>query len=249
LAPQLKVTPVMPTGASAVEIVKIDRMDVAVERWSWEFARTRRDEIDRNFARRCRERPTLWNGRVLLLHRYVIRDGVLRGACFETDYASFLAWRDWDFPDPGVFNIFASAALRSADGAYLVGEMASTTASAGFVYFPCGTPDLDDIGSDGKLDLEGSVRRELLEETGIDIGALDAEPGWTMVHDRGFLGLMKRLTARENAEVLRARIMSNIAGQSQPEFCDVRVLRRRADLDAQMPQFLVSYLEDAWRGD
>ena len=33
----------------------------------------------------------------------------------ETDYASFLAYRDWDFPEPGVYNVFAAAALRAAD--------------------------------------------------------------------------------------------------------------------------------------
>ena len=234
-------------SASNIEIAEIDRVEIAVEPWVWEFARVRRDEIDRNFARRREARPALWNDRVLLLHRYTVSDGVLRGACFETDYASFLAWRDWDFPDAAVFNIFASAALRSADGAFLVGEMAPTTASAGYVYFPCGTPDLEDIGSDGALDLDGSVRRELMEETGLEIGELDAGPGWTLVHERGFLSLMKRLTARENAEAFRARIMRNIAKQLQPEFCDVRIVRGRSDLEARMPQFLVAYLEDVWR--
>jgi len=232
---------------SKIQIADISRADVAFEHWTWEFARARRDEIERNFAQRRTERPTLWNGRAVLLHRYAIGDGVLRGACFETDYASFLAWRDWNFPDAAVFNIFASAALQSADGAFLVGEMAPTTASAGQVYFPCGTPDPEDIGADGALDLDGSVRRELAEETGLEIGALDAAPGWTMVHDRGYLGLMKRLTARQNAEELRARIMSNIAGQTQPEFCDIRIVRGRADLDPRMPRFMVAYLEDVWR--
>jgi 8-oxo-dGTP pyrophosphatase MutT (NUDIX family) len=238
-----------PAGASSVAIAKIERVDVAVEPWTWEFATARRDEIDGNFTRRQQERPTLWNGRVILLHRYTIGDGALRGACFETDYASFLAWRDWNFPDPGVFNIFGSAALQSADGAFLVGEMAPTTASAGQVYFPCGTPDPDDLGAGGALDLDGSVRRELEEETGLEIGALDATPGWTMVHDRGYLGLMKRLKARQSADELRARIMDIIAGQPRPEFCDIRIVRSRADLDPRMPRFMVAYLEDAWRQD
>jgi hypothetical protein len=237
----------LPSSAPTIEITKIDRVEIAVEPWSWEFSLARREEIDRNFARRQRERPALWNGRVLLLHRYAIGNRVLRGACFETDYASFLAWRDWDFPDAGVFNVFASAALRSVDGAYLVGEMAPYTASAGAVYFPCGTPDLEDISAGGALDLAGSVSRELMEETGLDIGMFDAEPGWTLVHDRGFLSLMKLLTMRQSAEEFRAQIMRNLASQTQPEFRDFQIVRGRADLDPRMPGFLVAFLEDVWR--
>ena len=171
------------------EIIELDRVEIAVEPWAWEFAHARRAEIDRHFASRQRERPALWNGRVLLVHRYGVDRGVLRGACFETDYASFLAWRDWDLPDAGVFNVFAAAALQAADGAYLVGEMAPSTATAGQLYFPCGTPDPVDITAGGTLDLAGSLARELLEETGIDIATLDAAPGWCLVRDRGYLAL------------------------------------------------------------
>ena len=185
------------------EIIELDRVEIAVEPWSWEFASARRAAIDRHFASRQRERPALWNGRVLLVHRYEIDHGVLRGACFETDYASFLAWRDWDLPDAGVFNVFAAAALQAADGAYLLGEMAPSTAAAGQLYFPCGTPDPEDITAGGTLDLAGSLARELLEETGIDIATLDAAPGWCLVRDRGYFALMKRLTARQSAEELR----------------------------------------------
>jgi|SRR5208282_2391476 len=229
------------------DIIALERVEIAVEPWSWEFANARREEIDRHFAWRRRELPALWNGRVLLLHRYAIGDGVLRGACFETDYASFLAWRDWDLPDPGVFNVFAAAALRTGDGAYLLGEMSPSTATAGQLYFPCGTPDPEDIGVGGALDLAGSLGRELLEETGIDIATLDAGPGWCLVRDRGFIALMKRLTARQSAQELRARIMRHLASEPQPELSDVRVVRGRADLDPRMPPFIVAFLEQAWR--
>src|SRR5450755_4456484 len=105
----------MPSSALNPEIAEIDGADVVVEPYAWPFAVSRRAEIDRHFAGRQRRQPALWNGRVILFNRWTIEDGMLRGAGFETDYASFLAWRDWDFPDRGVFNIFASAALRAAD--------------------------------------------------------------------------------------------------------------------------------------
>jgi hypothetical protein len=229
------------------EVMALDRAEIAVQPWQWQFAHARRAEIERHFARRKLAQPALWNGRLLLLNRFAVRDGVLRGSGFETDYASFLAWRDWDFPDAGVFNIFAAAALQSADGAYLVGVMAPSTASAGMVYFPCGTPDLADVTAEGVLDLGGNVARELLEETGLDAGVLEAEPGWTLVRDRGFLAMMKRLTASENAERLRSRILRYLAGEPQPEFSDIYIVRGRDDLDPAMPPFLVAYFEHLWR--
>ncbi|HEY2529804.1 MAG TPA: NUDIX hydrolase [Xanthobacteraceae bacterium] len=224
----------------------VDRAEITVESWSWAFADDRRDDIARHFAQIQANRPAVWNGRVLLLNRCIVRGGVLRGACFETDFASLCAWRDWDFPDASVHNIFAAAALRAADGAYLLGEMAPSTANAGMLYFPCGTPEPGDVGPGAVLDLEGNLRRELLEETGIEIGELAAEPGWTMVRDGCYLALFKRLTARQNADECRARIMRYIASEKQPEFANVHIVRGPAHFDPRMPRFVTTFLSDIW---
>jgi 8-oxo-dGTP pyrophosphatase MutT (NUDIX family) len=229
------------------EIFEVDRVEIAVEPWPWPFALEQRERIDRDFRLLQGRRPGVWNGRVLLLQRFAIADGALRGVSFETDYASFITWREREFPDPGVYNFFAAAALRAADGAYLLGEMASDTAGAGRTYFPCGTPEPDDIGPDGVFDLHGNLSRELLEETGITIGELDAEPGWTVVRDRCFLGLMKRLTARHGADELRGRIMGHIAGDRHRELADIRIVRGPADIDSRMPPSVVAFLERQWR--
>jgi hypothetical protein len=235
-------TSAMSSRAPDIKIVELDHVEIAVEPWRWQFAHERREEIDRHFAARRRKQPALWNGRVLLLNRYAIDERVLRGASFEIDYASFLAWRDWDLPDADVSNIFAAAALQSADGAYLVGRMAPSTSVAGQWLCPCGTPDPKDISAAGMLDLAGSVGRELFEETGLDIGTFAAEPGWTLVRDGGFIALMKRLVAGEGAETLRARIMTHLANEALPEFSDIRFLRGPADFDPAMPRFLRAYL-------
>ncbi len=229
-----------------IEIGTLDRVHVTFEPWAWPFAAASRGKIDDHFQKLQRERPRLWNGRVLLLNRCEIGARVLRGTCFEADYASFCAWRDWQPADAGVFNIFAAAAILSADGAYLVGEMAPDTATAGKLYFPCGTPEPDDLDSDGMLDFAGNVGRELLEETGIAITDLTAEPGWSLVRDGGYIALLKTLKARQSAQELRGRIMRHIEGEEQPELVDIRILRSPADFDRAMPRFVTAFLTHCW---
>lgn len=234
------------SSAPNIEIAALDRAEIVFAPWSWPFAADRRQDIDTHFAELCRERSGVWNGRVLLLNRYAIEGGALHGACFETDYASFCSWRDWGFPDARVYNVFAAAALRGADGAFLVGEMAASTANAGLVNFPCGTPEPDDLDAAGRLDLCANLGRELLEETGIGIGEVRAEPGWTMVRDRCFLAFLKVVTAFENADALRARVMRYLAGEQRPEFVDIRIVRSPADLEPAMPRFVTAFLRNFW---
>jgi 8-oxo-dGTP pyrophosphatase MutT (NUDIX family) len=234
------------SSAPDLEIVALDRAEIVIEPWPWRFAAERRADIEENFARLRRERADVWNGRVLLLHSYAIKEAVLRGACFETDFASFYAWRKWNFPDASVSNLFGVAALGAADGAFLVGEMAPSTANAGMIYFPCGTPEPGDLDAGGMLDIAGHVGRELLEETGLDLGGLNTEPGWTMARDGHHLALLKRVTSQCSADELRARIMGHLAREERPEFVDIRIVRSPADFDPAMPPFVTAYLRDFW---
>jgi hypothetical protein len=235
------------SGAAALEIVPVERVEITVAPWQWEFALKRRAEIDAHFAARKERQPALWNGRVLLLRDYRIENGSLSGSSFETDFASFVAWRDWNFPDPDVFNVFAMAAVCSADGGYLLGEMGDHTASAGFLYFPCGTPDPKDVAG-GMLDLAGSAARELFEETGINIATLSARPGWSLVREGNFIALIKSFASAENAQDLRARVMRYLASGAHAELSDIRVVRDRGDLTAQIPRFVITFLEGVWSG-
>src|SRR5438046_4528463 len=82
-------------------VVRIERLDLAFAPRVWPFARSRRAEIDANFARRKAERPALWNGEVLVLYEHTVEGAVFRGSYLKTDYASFISWIDWGFPEAG----------------------------------------------------------------------------------------------------------------------------------------------------
>jgi 8-oxo-dGTP pyrophosphatase MutT (NUDIX family) len=226
-----------------IPIIPLARLDLRFERAPWGFAHERRHEIDAHFARLRVEKPELWNGRVLLLRRGEIADGVLSGAYLETDFASFIAWRDWGFPDKSMRNCFAMAALRSADGAFLLGVMGGHTATAGQIYFAAGTPDPSDLAGE-TVDLERGVMRELTEETGLDPGEVRPQPGWHATPLDQRLALMKVIEARESASVLRKRILAFLATQEQPELCDIHVVGSVDDLHPNMPPYVAAFLAD-----
>ena len=93
----------------------------------------------------------------------------LSASYFETDFASFLAWRDWGFPDPAVFNGFGMGALRCADGAFVMGEMGQHTAECRAHLFSV-RHARSRRHRDGAVDIPGSIVRELEEETGLTPG-------------------------------------------------------------------------------
>ncbi len=230
----------------AVSVVYLDRLHLTFAPKSWVYATERRTEIDAWFAARQRENPALWNGRVLLLHDYAISEGVFSGRYLETDYASFAAWRSWGRPAAAIYDCFGAAAILAADGACLLGVMGPHTINSGRIYFPCGTPDLDDRVGD-RVDLDLNVRRELKEETELDVAEFAAEAGWTTVFDGSLIAHIKVLRSGDSAEVLRSRILDHLGREQQPELADIRIVRGPTDFDPAMPRFVTSFLIDRWR--
>jgi len=229
-----------------IPIIPLARLDLRFEPAPWPFANERRDEIDAHFAKLRLAKPEMWNGQVLLMRRGEMAGGVLSGAYLKTDFASFISWRDWGFPDKSVRNCFPMAALRSADGAFLLGVMGGHTATAGQIYFPAGTPDPNDIDGD-TVDLERGVIRELIEETGLGAADVVAEPGWSATPLGQRLALMKIVQAGDTATALRERIRVFLASQKQPELVDIHVVRGLADLRPTMPPYVAAFLASRLR--
>jgi 8-oxo-dGTP pyrophosphatase MutT (NUDIX family) len=232
---------------NAPSVFHIDGLELTFAPKPWAFANERRADIDAFFEAMRKEKPTLWNGRVLLMHHQVLAAGVLRGEYLETDYASFAAWRHWGRPPAGVRDCFGAGAIVARDGAVLLGVMGAETFNAGLIYFPCGTPDPDDI-VDGKVDLDLSVRRELKEETGLDVAEFEFGPGWTMVVDGPLIAQIKVLRSNEPSIVLRERALAHLATEPHPELADIRIVRGRADIDRAMPRFVTAFLASHFAG-
>ncbi len=228
-----------------IAIVPLERIELAFVPRPWPFAIERRAEIEAHFAALQSANPSLWNGRVLMMHEHAIRGPVFHGAYLETDFATLLAWRHWDYPDARMKNCFAMGALRGGDGGFLLGVMGAHTSNPGRIYFPAGLPDPSDVVG-ARVDLVGNVIREVGEETGLAPGDFEVETDWTAVLAGPRIALIKRLGARAGATALRERILGFLADQSQPELSDIRIVRGPLDLDPMMPPFVTAYLAHVW---
>ena len=232
-------------------IVEVAELDFAFEPTRWNFAEAEAGRIAGHWAELREKKPALFNGRMLLLRRFELKSGAegglrLTGAFFETNYADFVAWDAFGRPGEPVDNCFSMAALRAADGAYLLGEMAPHTFSAGWIYFPAGTPDPADV-FDGKVDLDASARRELLEETGITADEATIRRDWTVVFAPGRIACMKLMTLAVPADQAKARIDAFLARETLAEFARMHVVRTAEDIDeARTPAFVAAYLRAAF---
>jgi 8-oxo-dGTP pyrophosphatase MutT (NUDIX family) len=234
-----------------LHVLEVAHLDFALDPEPWRFAETERGAIAQHWTQTILRKPATYNGRVLLLRRREwvrLGDGALRlqGAFLETDYASFLAWQDFGHrTEPGE-NCFAIPALRSADGAFLLGEMASHTVNAGRIYFPSGTPDPSDV-FDGRVDLDASAKRELFEETGLPADETTIRPGWTVVLASRVVACMKAMTLPLAAEEAKARIDAFLERDPNAELSRMHIVRRPDDIDrTRARDFVVAYLEAAF---
>ena len=223
-------------------IHRVTALDLRVRSMPWPFAQARRPEIDAHFAEKQREKPAIWNGHVLIGRNPSFARDCFSADYFETDFASFLAWRDWGFPDREIFNGFGMGALRSADGAFVLGEMAAHTANAGRIYFPSGTPDPDDVRN-GVVDIASSVVREVFEETGLTEADYAAGAHWDCVVSGVSVAMIRLLRVDMTGEALCARITANLARQRQAELCAIHLVRGMGDLTAAMPRFVTAFIE------
>lgn len=227
---------------SGFEIFDTDEIDAVLEPYDWPFPKERAAEIAEIWERETARTAALFNGTVLIQHRG-IRDGrVFRAGYAPTEYRSFLGWMRLGNPPPLVRNGFAMAALQARDGAFLLGEMGPNTANAGKIYFAAGTPDLGDV-VEGRVDLAGSVLRELAEETGLTVKDVTVEQRWTSVMGTSRVAFMRPVRIDLPAEDARTLMLERMKSLEEDELADIHIVRTARDLDeGRMPPFQLAYL-------
>ncbi|WFS09071.1 NUDIX hydrolase [Methylobacterium sp. 391_Methyba4] len=218
--------------------------------YDWAFPRENAAAIAAHWQTRIARAPGMFDGTVLLCCDHAVADGAARLDLFATRYATFTYYRDTRhadarIADARIANAFAAIVPWTSDGAVLLGEMGARTANAGQLYFPCGTPDPDDIQG-ARVDLVGSAARELAEETGLALPD-EAETDWVLLEGEGQLAFLRPVRFPETAARLVARIADHLGAEAEPELAGMHVVRGRDDIDAaRMPGFVRAYLADAF---
>ncbi len=228
-----------------VRILRTKRVDSVVAPHCWDYEAAHGRKIDAYWRRKAQTNPRLYDGPVLLGNHVEIGAEEASLRFFETRFSRFLYMRDFGFPDPCVYNCFSMPALRSADGAFLLGVMGGGHSSEGRVYFPAGTPDPFDVTGEA-VDLVGSLMRELAEETGIDAAQGALAPDWTIVVEGPRVACMKLIDHPEPADVILGRVRDYIAREPEPELSGALMVSRRDQLDdPRLPLFMRAFLEAA----
>lgn len=222
-------------------------LDLRLGSEAWAFASGHRLRIANHWQELVARRPQLWNGEVLICLEAAIHGGVLAGRFAKTDYASFMAWRDWGTPDATACNMFGTPVVLTADRAIIFAEMAGQTMNGGMVYPPSGSLEPRDIRPDGTVDVLGSIATELREETGLD--AAEAKPGRLFaIRDGHRLAVVQAIAFERTA----AQIESGFARHHDPnaELARLVVIRSAGDVDPRMPAFAQEIVRrfDSWFG-
>lgn len=217
-----------------IEPVKQLRLEVLEAGWS--FAERHHDEIARHWQQVMAEKPTLWNGEVLLCTDAEVYDGEFSATLVKSDFASFIAWRDWGRPDQSVRNCFGVPVVFSNDGALLIGVMNGWTLNAGKAYPPSGTLEPKDIRSDGTVDAVGSMRSELLEETGLDLD--EARAGeMVAIFDGPRLAIARRYDFPLTFAQMQMRFAAHQAAEEMPELAAIEAVWNSSQTDSRMPGY------------
>lgn len=204
-------------------------VSLAVRDGDWTFARANARTIDEHWAARTAENPSLFNGRVFIMER-----GGLDGDRFEAvlkpiEFKAFLFWKERVRSDRHGFDCFGSGLLRSREGHVLLGQAGMHTINAGLLYPPGGFFDERDV-ADGRIDLEASVRREVIEETGLAAAGLAPEPHAWVTRIGPQISLAVEYHLPHSSAELRAAIMDNLSRQTRPELDDIVIVKTPADL-------------------
>jgi 8-oxo-dGTP pyrophosphatase MutT (NUDIX family) len=130
---------------------------------------------------------------------------------------------------PGVGHVFAHAMLVSSDNALVAIRMGKHTLNAGRVYFAAGSFELEDF-RDGLVDVNFNMRREVKEETGIDIGEASPAKRYYLLSTRSGTVIFRRYRMPMTANAMIASINAFVAAETNPEIEAPVVIHSASDL-------------------
>lgn len=181
-----------------------------------------------NWIEEIKRQPFLFDGPVVLARDVVIEDGIFRAACHLVPFSTFLYWRKVR-PVANVVHVFAMALLVSGDDAVIAVRMGQRTANAGRIYCASGSFDGEDLAF-GRFDAAVNMRREVMEETGLDLREAAAEEGYHVLAVGGMVVILRTYRFADDATTLAGRIDAHVRADPDPEIAGAEIVRGPGDL-------------------
>jgi 8-oxo-dGTP pyrophosphatase MutT (NUDIX family) len=185
----------------------------------------RREAVAENWVTEHAANPSLFDGRMILQHRIRLNGATIEAEGYLSSFSTFLWWRKQQ-DRSGACHLFGYPVLVSADNALIAVEMAPHTANAGQVYFAAGSLDASDV-VDGHCDLAGNMRREVQEETGLDLSHASTDGTVYASYRPHRLTFFQLFQFDATAEELIARIDAFAANAHEQEISRAVAIRNR----------------------
>lgn len=227
----------LPSG----KVLPVDVIDVRLDSGPHPLERDNLQAIDENWQREVAINPHIFDGRVALLSEFSYRDNRLAGRCHIVRYATFMYWRRHR-ETPGAGHVFAHAMLVSSDNALVAIRMGKHTVNAGRVYFAAGSFELEDF-RDGLVDVDFNMHREVLEETGIDIGKASPARRYYLLSTGSGTVIFRRYRMPMTANAMVASINAFVAAQTRPEIAAPVVIHSAGDLPDDLASHMPPLIE------
>lgn len=223
------------------KVLPVEKIDVRLDPAPHPLERDNSREIDENWRREVAINPHIFDGQVALLSGLSYEDGRLAGRCHIVRYATFMFWRRHR-ETPGAGHVFAHAVLVSSDNALVAIRMGKHTVNAGRVYFAAGSFELEDF-RDGTVDVDYNMRREVAEETGIDIAQASPARRYYLWSGNSGTVIFRRYRMPMTANAMVAAIRAYVAGQANPEISAPVVIHSASDLPDELASHMPPLIE------
>jgi len=185
--------------------------------------------IATNWIAESSANPSLYDGEMVFQRHLAFADGRIEGRAHMIPFSAFLYWRRMARATGGC-HLFGLPLVMAADGALIAIRMAGHTANPGRVYCAAGSMDRHDI-IDGSCDIDLNMRREVLEETGLDLDHAHERSGYFAMHSVNTVTVFRIFRFPLTAEQILERIAVHMENDPEPEI-DAAVVIRDADAGA-----------------
>lgn len=215
-------------------VIELKRALIRIEGGSLTYELENKSEIGANWDEELRANPTLFNGDFFMAEQAHINGDAFEAVYKRTRFKTMMHWKK-NRTSLKPWHVFAVGVIVSNDNTLIAGRMASSTAAAGRVYFPAGSFDEGDVRNE-IIDIEGNMRREVLEETAIDLAdAQGFDSSIYLVTADCSIALFRRYYFDLSSQELLARIRRHIAAELISELDDVVAVASSADMSDTTP--------------